>query len=155
MRWLWAIGLGININYTCVSWEVQGYHYTKPSSYPHSQLKLVDTGYIKLKPLLQESSHLIAVQLWEKILEGKLRLGIDPSSICCKIWSFHNKGEKWRWWKIKYIRQNNKYKWIKSSHNKIHIRIHKNNAMPFIEVKQNHWKKCYKWKKRYIKEMKM
>lgn len=40
-----------------------------------------------------------------------------------------------RWQNIKCIGQNNKYKWVKNFHNKIHVGMHKNNVMPFIELK--------------------
>lgn len=34
------------------------------------------------------------------------------------------------------------------------LRVHKNNGMTLIEIKQNHWKKCWKEKKRDIRKMK-
>ena len=41
---------------------------------------------------------------------------------------------------------------IKTYHNKTHLRMHKNNVMPFMKIKQNCWRKC--WKKRYIIKLK-
>lgn len=54
--------------------------------------------------------------------------------------------------KVKYIRENNKYNWIKSSYSKTQTGAQKHNVISFAEVKQNQrqnvkrgkniWSKC-------------
>lgn len=86
--------------------------------------------------------------------KGKARLGIDSSSVCYWMCSSYTNawGEKQRWQKFKYVKQNNK--WMKTSHNKTHLRMHKNNVMPMMKVKQSRWKKCWKEKKSCIRKTK-